>query len=210
MEDSAVLDILQKVGAFRAGHFVFASGLHADTYVNKNAMYPYTREMSSLCRAIAESFSGKNIEVVIGPATGGIILSQWVAHHLSEIEGRDVFGVYADKDGDGFVIKRGYNNVVNGKHVLVVEDLVTTGGSLRKVIEEVRNNGGTVRGAVAVCNRGDVTAEMIGSPPEFISLLTVELAQWPERDCELCKRGIPVNTDVGHGSEYLSRKDAIL
>jgi orotate phosphoribosyltransferase len=131
MDEAAVLDILQNVGAFRAGHFVFVSGLHADTYVNKNAMYPYTREMSKLCRAIAEQFAGKGIEAVVGPATGGIILSQWVSFHLSEIEGKEVYSVYSDKDGDGFVIKRGYNDLIKGKKVLVVEDLVTTGGSLQ-------------------------------------------------------------------------------
>ena len=98
MNEAEVLEVLQKVGAFRAGHFVFVSGLHADTYVNKNAMYPYTREMSKLCRGIAEMFADQNVEAVVGPATGGIILSQWVAYHLSEMSGREVYGVYADKD----------------------------------------------------------------------------------------------------------------
>ena len=208
MNESDVLDILQKVGAFRSGHFVGVSGLHLDTYVNKNAMYPYTREMSKLCRAVAERFTGKNIEAVVGPATGGIILSQWVAYHLSELEGREIYGAYADKDGDGFVIKRGYNDLVKGKNILVVEDLVTTGGSLRKVIEAARSEGAHVAGAVAICNRGQVTADMIGNPPEFISMLSVELDQWPEAECDLCKRNIPVNTDVGHGKEYLAKKAA--
>ncbi len=206
MNEEEVLELLQKVGAFRAGHFVFVSGLHADTYVNKNAMYPYTREMSKLCRSIAERFVGKNIEAVVGPATGGIILSQWVAYHLSELEGREVYGTYADKDGEGFVIKRGYDEIIKGKNVLVVEDLVTTGGSLRKVIEASRGVGANVVGAVAICNRGGVTKEAIGNPPEFTSLLTVHLEQWPESECELCKRGIPVNTDIGHGKEFLARK----
>lgn len=206
MDEAAVLDILQKVGAFRAGHFVFVSGLHADTYVNKNAMYPYTREMSKLCKEIAQRFVGKNIEVVVGPATGGIILSQWVAYHLSEIEGREVYSVYSDKDDDGFVIKRGYNDMIKGKNILVVEDLVTTGGSLRKVIEVARTEGAQVVAAVAVCNRGAVTQEMAGNPPEFVSMLTVELDQWPEAECDLCKRDIPINTDVGHGKDYLAKK----
>lgn len=204
MDESAVLDILQKVGAFRSGHFVFVSGLHADTYVNKNAMYPYTREVSKLCRSIAERFKGKGIDVVIGPATGGIILSQWVAYHLSEIENSEVFGAYADKDGDGFVIKRGYDEVIKGKNVLVVEDLVTTGGSLRKVIGAARIAGGTVAAAVAICNRGAVTREAVGNPPEFISLLTVHLEQWPQSECDLCKTGMPINTDVGHGKEFVA------
>ena len=143
---------------------------------------------------------------MIGPATGGIILSQWVAYHLSELEGRDVYSTYADKDGEGFVIKRGYDELIKGKNVIVVEDLVTTGGSLRKVIEAARGAGATVAAAVAVCNRGDVTSEMIGNPPEFISLLTVQLEQWPAEECELCKTGIPVNTDVGHGKEFLAKQ----
>jgi orotate phosphoribosyltransferase len=187
---------------------VFVSGLHADTYVNKNAMYPYTREMSKLCEDIAKRFVGKNIEAVVGPATGGIILSQWVAYHLSELEGREVYGTYADKDGDRFVIKRGYNELIKGKTILVVEDLVTTGGSLRKVIEAARSEGAEVYGAVAICNRGQVTSDMIGNPTEFVSMLSVELDQWSEAECDLCKRNIPINTDVGHGKEYLAHKAA--
>lgn len=208
MNESDVLQILEDVGAFRSGHFVFVSGLHADTYVNKNAMYPYTKEISRLCRGIAEKFAGKGIEAVVGPATGGIILSQWVAHHLSEMEGRDVYGVYADKDGEGFVIKRGYDDLIKGKKTIVVEDLVTTGGSLKKVVGEAQRVGAEVVGAVAVCNRGNVTREMAGNPPEFISMLTVDLEQWPAETCELCASGIPVNTDVGHGKEFLAKKAA--
>jgi len=206
MTEDEVLELLQKVGAFRSGHFVFVSGKHADTYVNKNAMYPYTREMSRLCKSIAERFRGRNIEAVIGPATGGIILSQWVAYHLSEMEGREVYGAYADKDGDGFVIKRGYDEIIKGKNTLVVEDLVTTGGSLKKVVEAVRQVGGNVIAAVAICNRGQVTREAVGNPPEFVTLLSVDLEQWSEEECDLCKRGIPVNTDVGHGKEFLARQ----
>lgn len=206
MDEDKVLGILQKVGAFRSGHFVFVSGLHADTYINKNAMYPYTHEMSALCRGIAEMFAGDNIEAVVGPATGGIILSQWVAYHLSEISGREVYGTYADKEGDAFVIKRGYDEVIRGKNTLIVEDLTTTGGSIKKVVEAARAIGANVVGAIAICNRGEVTKEVVGNPPIFKSLLTVHLEQWPEAECDLCKRGIPVNTGVGHGKEYLAKK----
>lgn len=206
MTEDDVLSMYQKSGGFRSGHFVFVSGLHADTYINKNALYPYTREISKLCRGIAEKFVGKSIEAVVGPATGGIILSTWVAHHLSEIEGREILSIYADKDGEQFVIKRGYNEVIKRKKALVVEDLVTTGGSLRKVVEETRRVGAEVLGAVVVVNRGEVKPDAVGSPPEFISMLTVHMEQWPESECDLCARGIPVNTDVGHGKEYLAKK----
>jgi orotate phosphoribosyltransferase len=208
MAEAEVLDMYQKCGGFRSGHFVFVSGLHADTYINKNALYPYTREISTLCKAIAEKYTGKGIEVVVGPATGGIILSQWVAYHLSEMEGREVYSVYADKDGEGFVIKRGYNDVTKGKKALVVEDLVTTGGSLRKVVEETRRVGADVIAAVAVVNRGEVTQEAVGNPPEFVSMLRVHMDQWPESECVLCERGIPINIDIGHGKEFMARKGA--
>jgi orotate phosphoribosyltransferase len=163
-----------------------------------------------LCREIAQRFKGRGVEAVVGPATGGIILSQWVAYHLSELEGREVYSVYSDKDGDGFVIKRGYNELIKGKQVIVVEDLVTTGGSLRKVIEAARQEGAHVLAAVAICNRGNVTREMAGNPPEFMSMLTVELDQWPEAECDLCARGIPINTDVGHGKDFLQKRSTIL
>jgi orotate phosphoribosyltransferase len=209
MQDAEVLELLQKVGAFRAGHFVFTSGLHADTYVNKDALYPYTRETSRLCREIAERFKDAGVEVVIGPAVAASILAQWTAYHLSEITGREVFAVYADKDGQGgFIVKRGYDQIIKGKKTLIVEDLTTTGGSIKKVVDAVRANGAEIVGAVALCNRGNVTKEAAGNPPRFEALLTVQLDQWPEAECELCKRGIPVNTDVGHGRDYLAKKAA--
>lgn len=209
MNEDEVLDILQKVGAFRSGHFVFVSGLHADTYVNKDALYAYTHEISRLCLAIAERFRDSSVEAVIGPAIGGAILSQWTAFHLTDLLGKEIPGVYADKDGQGgFVIKRGYDEIITGKKVLVVEDLTTTGGSVAKVVVAARAAGSDVIAAAALCNRGDVTKEAAGNPPRFESLVTVHLEQWPESECELCKRGIPINTEVGHGKEFLTRKHA--
>lgn len=207
MNDADVLELLQKVGAFRSGHFVFTSGLHADTYVNKDALYPYTRETSRLCREIAERFKDKGIEAVIGPAVAASILAQWTAYHLSELTGQNVAALYADKDGQGgFIIKRGYDKVIAGKKTLIVEDLTTTGGSIKKVVDATRAAGADVVGAVALCNRGNVTSAQVGDPGIFTSLLTVQLDQWPEAECELCKRGIPINTDVGHGREFLAKK----
>jgi orotate phosphoribosyltransferase len=209
MNEAEVLDVLQKVGAFRSGHFVFTSGLHADTYINKDAMYPYTHEISNLCRTIAEKVADKGIEVVIGPAYGAIILSTWTAYHLSEISGREVFGVYADKDGQGgFIIKRGYDKLLAGKKTLVVEDLTTTGGSIKKIIDAARAVGADVAAVVAIFNRGGVSAEAIGNPPVFESLVNLHLEQWPESECVLCERGIPVNIDVGHGRDFLARKNS--
>ncbi|MBI5645005.1 orotate phosphoribosyltransferase [Candidatus Kaiserbacteria bacterium] len=202
-----VLATLQKVGAFRSGHFVLTSGRHSDSYVNKDAMYAYTHDLSALCKRMADLYRDKKVDVVIGPAVGAAILAQWVAFHLTEMNGRSVYSVYADKDGNGgFVIKRGYDQLVKGKNTLIVEDLTTTGGSIKKVVDAVRVAGGTVVGAITICNRGDVTKEMVGNPAEFSELAKVHLESWDEDECDLCKRGIPVNTDVGHGKAFLENK----
>lgn len=217
MTEEEVLDILQKVGAFRTGHFVLTSGVHSGSYILKDAMYAYTRETSQVCREMAERFRNEKVEAVIGPAIGAAILSQWVAHHLSELTGQEVYGVYADKDPvrptatgqaekGGFIIKRGYDKIIAGKNTLVVEDLTTTGGSIKKVVEASRAAGAKVVGAVAICNRGNVTKEDVGNPEQFISLVNLNLEQWPANECELCERNIPVNTDVGHGREFLAGK----
>jgi orotate phosphoribosyltransferase len=207
MNQDDALQVLQDVGAFRAGHFVFTSGLHASTYINKDAIYPHVREVSRLCEAMAQMFKDDNVEAVIGPAYGAIILSTWAAYHLTQLLGKDVWGVYADKSGEkDLVIRRGYDKLIAGKRTLVVEDLTTTGGSIRKVIEAARAAGAEVIGAVAIANRGEVTREQIGNPPRFESLVDLALEQWPEEKCLLCQRGIPVNTDIGHGAEFLKKK----
>jgi len=221
MTEEDVLNILQKVGAFRSGHFVLTSGVHSGSYILKDAMYAYTAETSQVCREMAERFKDANIEAVIGPAIGAAILAQWVAYHLSDLTGKDVYAVYADKDGKGgFIIKRGYDKVIAGKNTLVVEDLTTTGGSIKKVVEASRAAGANVVGAVAICNRGNVKKEDVGlSAPagakaggqagnlgKFVALVDISLEQWPAKECELCEKNIPVNTDVGHGREFLIGK----
>src|SRR5665213_1953466 len=99
MSEAEVLEVLQNAGVFRTGHFVFISGKHSETYINKDTLYPYTHEISKLCKEMAERFANFAVEAVIGPAIGAAILSQWVAYHLTDITGRQVYSTYADKDG---------------------------------------------------------------------------------------------------------------
>ncbi len=207
MSEQEVMEILESVGAFRAGHFVLTSGRHSDAYINKDALYPFTYETSRLCRGIAEKFVPGDIEAVVAPAVGAAILSQWVAYHLTGMYGKTVYGVYADKaEGGGFVIRRGYDRIISGKKVLVVEDLMTTGGSVKKVVDIARAAGAEVVGVAAICNRGDVTEQMVGGVPRLVSMVNVHLESWEEKECELCARDVPVNTDIGHGKEFLARK----
>lgn len=211
MNEQEVLQVLGKVGAVIVdSHFVYASDKHGAAYVNKDAVYPHTKETSDLCQAIAEQFVDDGVEVVIAPAIGGVILSQWTAYHLSEITGREVFGIYAEKaeGGDAFIIKRGYDKLVRGRNILVVEDVLTTGGSAKKVVEATRALGGNIVGLGVLCNRGGVTPQDVANPPKLFALVNVKLDAWDEAECPLCAKGVPINTDVGKGREYLVRKKA--
>lgn len=215
MKEQFALETLGKVGAVITGsHIVYTSDKHGSAYVNKDAVYPHTFTTSLLCQAIAEQFVDDEVDVVIAPAIGGVILSQWVAYHLTDywlrvcVKTKEALGVYAEKaaDGKSFVIKRGYDKIVAGKNVLVVEDVLTTAGSAKKVIEAVRALGGNVVGLGVLCNRGGITLSDVANLPKLFALVNVKLDAWDEADCPLCKSGVPVNTDVGKGREYLARK----
>lgn len=225
MQEKEVLRILAHIGAvITDSHIVYTSGKHGTAYVNKDAIYPHTGPTSELCWAIAEYYNGfphaRFIDAVIAPAIGGVILSQWTAYHLTELTGREVLGVYAEKEGkvqtsasygplsprfeDAFVIKRGYDKLIRKRNVLVVEDVLTTGGSVKKVVQAVRDVGGRVVEVAALCNRGNVAAEAIGAPGLF-ALANVKLDAWDEKECPMCKQGVPINTDIGKGREFLAR-----
>ena len=205
-----VLGILNNIGALIVGsHIVYTSGRHGAAYVNKDAVYPHVRITSDLCREIAEHFSDEKIygiEAVAAPAVGGVILATWTAYWLQALTGRKALMVYADKDGDNFVFKRGYDKLIPDRRVLVVEDVLTTGGSAKKVVEAVRSLGGKVLGVGVLCNRGGITAQDLGDIPELFALTKVNLDSWPEEECPLCRDGVPINIDVGKGREFLARK----
>lgn len=262
MDEQKILRMLSEIGAvITNSHIVYASGKHGAAYVNKDAIYPHTRITSRLCRAIAKRFMNDKVDVVIAPAIGGAILSQWVAHHLTGLTGREVLGSFAEKErnissflkekgqliryyhcfdlsmvaksikgnfieelplltlscrgGDDlllargeetFVIKRGYDKFVAGKNVLLVEDVLTTGGSTKKVVEATRAIGGNVVGLGILCNRGGITPQEAADVPKLFALVNIKLDVWDEVDCPLCSQGIPINTDFGKGREYLASK----
>ena len=202
-----ILDILKKSGAILDGHFVLTSGKHASAYLNKDALYPHTQDTSDVCKMFAEKVKDLEIDTVVGPALGGIILSTWTAHHLSKLKGKEVFGVYTEKAPDGGMqFTRGYDKFITDKKVLVVEDLTSTGGSAKKVVDAVKAINGTVAGVCVMVNRNpkEVTADYFGVP--FFPLGVFEVPSYEEADCPMCKAVIPINTEVGHGKKYLETK----
>lgn len=203
-----VLKILKKTGGYiTSSHIVYTSGKHGEAYLNKDAIYPHTFETSKICKEIAYMFRDKNIEVVSAPALGGIILSQWTAYHLSKLTRREVLGLYTEKTPDkNQIFTRSYDKLAKGKRVLVVEDITTTGGSVKKVISSVKEAGGKVVAVCVLTNRDpeNINSRMIGVP--FFALAQVKMQAWDEKDCPLCKKNIPVNTTVGKGREFLAKR----
>jgi orotate phosphoribosyltransferase len=205
-----IMTALAEAGALITdNHVVYTSGRHGTAYVNKDALYLHPRLTEQLCAVMASHYAPEGVDVVAGPTVGGVILAQWVAWHLTRArpagEVLAVFAEEAEEHGEQRrVFRRGYDAQVRGKRVVVVEDIVTTGGSAQKVIDAVRALGGEVVGLSIICNRS-------GKPPEELfdvplhALATVALDSWAAGECPLCARGVPVNTAVGKGAAFLAR-----
>jgi orotate phosphoribosyltransferase len=192
-----VLAELETIGAvFTEKHFVYTSGKHGSGYINMDMMFPHTELVAEICKELAEPFAG-GFDTVVAPATGGIVLAVLTARETG------TKGVWADKGGEsGFWFERaGFVQQVAGKRVLVVEDLLTTGGSVEKVCREVDKVGGVVVGVSVVCNRGGVTAEMLGVP-SLHALAEVSFTASDPADCPQCQANVAIVEDMGHGDEY--------
>lgn len=189
-------------------HFVYISGQHGSGWIDKDVIYPHTERTSALAEQIAAQVAGRGIELVCGPATGGLILAQWIAHHLRVLA---AFGEHEETpppDGDlsarrPFTLRRGYDRLVAGRNVLVVDDVVNTGFSIRGIIDVVRRDGGTVEVAATVCNRGALTAADL-DVSELVSLADIQLASWLPEGCPLCRDAVPINTAYAHGADYIA------
>ncbi len=200
-----VLTILKKTGAvFTNDHFVYTSGKHGRTYVNKDAIYPHTFASSEIGKIFAEKYKTKNMDIVASPALGAIILSQWTAYHLSKIKRKEILGIYTEKTSDkNQILTRGYDKLVKGKKVLIIEDIVTTGGSIKKVVKTITDAGGIVLGACAIVNKDpkNIDTKSMGIPFDFLTIIDTDV--FDEASCPMCQQHMPVNTVLGHGKEFL-------
>ncbi len=212
MTETEIMHLFADAHAIVTGsHFVYNSGRHSSVYVNKDALYLHTDITRQLCEQMAFHYDAEQVDVVVGPVMGGIILSQWVAAALNARRtSGETLAVYAEKEdtasGSRFEFRRGYDAYIQGKRILVVEDVLTTGGSARRVVELVRQHGGTVVGLSALCNRGNVQAQDVGDVP-LQTLITLPLDTYTEAECPFCQQGIPVNTALGKGKAFLARKN---
>jgi orotate phosphoribosyltransferase len=210
-----IISELQRIGAIRTDdHFVYASGRHGSAYVDKDRVSANPVVMFEFAHDLARYFREFAVECVLGLPYGSISLANYVGYHLNVTErgrsGPYVLGVasaFAVKKGDDFEIRPSLLDLVEGKRVLIVEDILTTGGRAHKSVQITRSAGGTVVGVGALVNRGGVTAQMLGVADEqFYALTDFPLETYAPIDCPFCASAKPVNVKHGHGQKFLDSK----
>lgn len=196
------LDAFQECGALLEGHFVLASKRHTGHYVDKDAVTPWDSVLDPMCYTMARYYVRRNPQVVVGLATAGIAIARGVGRCLNEMKGDklEIPVIYADKpsssdDPGGLVFRRAHKMLVSGKRVLIVEDIATTGGSVKKAMDLVRSCDGELLGIGFLWNRGGVDFGV----PSF-SLITKQFPSYASDECPLCAKGVEYNTDVGHAA----------
>lgn len=186
MDRQQVLSIFKESGALLEGHFQLTSGLHSNQYFQCAKVLQYHGHATALCADIASRFSGSDIDVVIAPAMGGIVVGQEVGRLLNA---RTMFT--ERKDG-AMQLRRGFG-IHKGERVLVCEDVVTTGGSVAEVIKIVKELRGTPVGVGYIVDRsgGTVRFDLADGGMQHAVLLMDVVAYKPDA-CPLCKQGMPI------------------
>ena len=177
-----VLQIFKDSGALLSGHFKLASGLHSDTYFEKFQVLQYPWYVEKLCAEMAARFKDDGIQLVLGPTTGGVLLAYEVGKQLG------MRGIFAEKGDGGRVLKRGFK-INPGERVLVVDDVLTTGGSVWDTIEVLKKEGGTLVGVGLLVDR---TGGETNFGVKTEALLSLKVDKYEPSECPLCKAGIPL------------------
>ena len=182
MQAEEVLERFKNSGALLEGHFILSSGLHSSVYLQCALALQSTVAAAEFGQAIAETFRGKQVETVASPAIGGIVIGYEVARQLG------ARFVWTEREAGQMTLRRGFQ-MREGERVLVVEDVITTGGSTRETIATLREAGADVMAAASIIDRSDGKVD-VGVP--LFALATLEVPAVAPTDCEACKRGEPV------------------
>jgi orotate phosphoribosyltransferase len=199
-DPSAARAAFERTGAFLRGHFLYTSGRHGGDYLEKFRILEDPAATQTLASTIADRFRAGVPELVAGPTTGGIILAYEVARQLG------INAVYVERGlQGGRVLRRGFD-IPSGVRVLIVDDVVTTGGSLSETTACIRGAGGTVIGIGVLADR---TAGRTALDVPFFACLTLDFPSYPAEKCPLCAQGIPPSAPRGSAGKALQRTASV-
>ena len=179
LTERETLELYEKTGALMRGHFRLTSGLHSDIYLQSALVLQYPEHAARLAAALADPFAEARVQTVLAPAIGGILVAHEVARALG------VRALFTEREDGTMRLRRGFT-LTPGERCLVVEDVVTTGGSTREVVECVRTAGGIVVGVGSLIDRSGGAARF---DVKRAALATVSATTWPPESCPLCASG---------------------
>ena len=179
-----VMRKFEEAGAIQKGHFKLTSGVHSDIYIQCAQVMQYPEFMNNLCSELGKKFRGDDVDVIVGPAMGAIIM----AHVMARVLGPWVRAIFTERENGKMTLRRSFK-IKKGEKVLVVEDVTTTGSSVKEVIDIVKERQGKVVGVGALIDR---SGGKIDFGVKTQSLLTLDIKIYLPEVCPLCKKGIPV------------------
>ena len=182
MNKDQILEMLKEAGVLLEGHFLLTSGKHSERYLQCAKIFQNTKYAEPLCKELAMKFIDQNIDLVIGPAIGAIQMAYEVSRHLG------VRNIFAERDNGVMTLRRGFT-IGKGDRVFIVEDVVTTGGSVKEVIKIVEDYEGTIVGIGSIIDR---TGGKIDFGYDFASVMSMEVTSYDAANCPLCAKEIPI------------------
>lgn len=183
MNQDRMLEILKETGAYQEGHFKLSSGLHSDTYIQCARLLQYPWLAQEVIRALGDLFQDEAIDIVVGPAIGGILVAYEMGRALEKP------AIFAERENGIMTLRRGFH-VAPATKCLVTEDVLTTGGSAQEVVDLLQSLGAQVVGAASIIDRTAGNTLKLHVP--FKSLLTVQAQTYDPQACPLCQAGKPI------------------
>ncbi len=179
MDQKEVYEIFKESGALLEGHFLLTSGRHSDRYMQCAQVLKYPDATEKLCKVIADAYRDSGVELVVGPAMGGILVAYEVARQLG------VPNIFAERENGKMTLRRNFA-IEPGQKVLVVEDVVTTGGSVKEVIDIAKEAGADVVGAGVLVDRSNGKVDL---GVKLVPVLQMEVVSYEADECPMCKAG---------------------
>ena len=183
MTNEELMQILTETGAYQSGHFKLSSGLHSGNYIQCSQLLKFPRIAEKVCAEIGELFKDENIEMVVGPAIGGILVAYEVGRALN------VPAIFVERENGVMTLRRGFH-VEPGTRCLVTEDVLTTGGSAQEVVELLQSKGAEVVAATSIIDRTPGNTIKLKVP--FKSLIQLSFPTHNPEECPMCKEGMPI------------------